>query len=238
MKIPLFVEIFGEPEVGKTYLSAHFPKVLYLDTTAKREAYPVVRSVIGDEIDKRYIWVTSFSDVRNAVVRLKGDTEGFYKTVVVDTSADLQKLAVQEWLKEHKGRERPLPFEYGEIRAKIDEFISSVVRMERNLVFTSQMKDEYSTGTDPMGRVVSVKTGRRVRDGYEKTRFLADLRIYLSLREDEGGKFVRKSIVVKNRFRNRSDSNSFIFELPSYDWEGIKKLVICETGLKEDEIVE
>lgn len=236
MKIPLFVEIFGEPEVGKTYLSAHFPKVLYLDTTAKREAYPVVRSVVGDEIDKRYVWVTDFNDIRLSLNRVKGNPD-FFKTVVVDTSTDLQKLAIKEWLREHKGRERPLPFEYGEIRAKIDEFISEVMRLECNLVFTAQMKKEYQMGTDAMGRPTAIPTGKRIRDGYEKTPFMADLRIYLALKE-EGGKYVRKSIIVKNRYRDRTDSNSYIFELPSYDWEGIKKLVVWEKGLKEDEIVE
>ena len=220
MKIPLFVEIFGEPATGKTHFSLLFPSPVILDTTPKGEALVIVRKLYPNEVDKRWIPVRSFKDIRLAVE--KYCNEPWVKTIVVDTSANLQDLAILEWLSERKGRERPLPFEYKEIRDKIDRVIEYVMQHERNLVFTSQMKDEYTAD--------GKKTGRRVRDGYVKTPFMADIVLRMVLLE--GNPVQRKVVVVKNRFRDMANPQEWISEIRPC-WEDIIKL----TGLPEEVLV-
>ncbi|MEM2266406.1 MAG: AAA family ATPase [Candidatus Hadarchaeales archaeon] len=220
MKIPLFVEVIGEPAVGKTHFAAGFPRVFFIDTTPKAESLVVVRKVIGEEFEKRWVNCPSFEAVRKAVGEAVKRED--VATVVVDTSSKLQEMAKAEWLRERKGRERPLPFEYVEIREKIDRLIEAVVSSGRNLVFTSVLKDEY----DPSGK----KTGRRIRDGYVKTPYMVDLMLKIVL-EDKGNEVVRRCLVLKNRFRDRA-GKEWIGEIePS--WSGVVKA----TGLGAEEVV-
>jgi len=240
MVTPLFVEIIGEPEVGKTHLSCTFPSPLLLDTTPKAEAMPIIRK-LHEDWRNRYVRVRSWKDVVAVLERLKEDKEKKFKTVVVDTSADLQNLAAAEWLEEvNKERRKagkdelkavfPIT-EYRWVRAKVDDFICEVVdpdRLGRNLVFIAQMKDEWVGGKS---------TGRRCRDGYKKAPFYADIRLYMFLEavtDEKGlatGRYVRKCRVVKNRFIDKCSEEWVEYINPS--WEEIVKI----TGLSPEEVV-
>jgi len=236
-KVPLFVEIIGEPSVGKTHLSCLFPKPALLDTTPKGEGYYIIRKLYPEEWKQRYFRVRCFKDVMIALeyVRKRRD---FFKTVVVDTGADLRSLAIdaclEELRKEKPERQRLMPEEYSCVNKKVNGFIDEVTDPERlcmNLVFTAQMKDEW---------VDRRPTGRRVRDGYPKANFQADIRLYLELKRKVDEKtmkylegYERVCRVIKCRFRDMT-SEEWIAELKELNWEGIKKL----TKLKEEEIVE
>ena len=86
------------------------------------------------------------------------------------------------------------------MREKVDRVIEKIIERERNLVFTSQMKDRYRTIKTVEGERV-VKEGRE-RDGYKKLDFYCDIRLYLYIEDG-----VRKARVVKNRFVDRCSSN-------------------------------
>lgn len=230
VKIPLLVEIIGEAGVGKTHLGCLFPNPIILDTTPKGEALPVVRKLHPKDWKKRWVPIRTLTDLKQTIEMIISKKE--FKTVVVDTSANLQDLSKKEWLKRHSGREKPLPFEYVEIREPIDELVSRITKDAMiNLVMTSQMKDEYG----PDGK----KTGRRIRDGYVKLPFMADIRLYIELKQIpyvEGGmtkyKYERIVHVIKNRFRDPANPNEWISRIKP-TWEDIVKL----TGLEEEDLV-
>jgi KaiC/GvpD/RAD55 family RecA-like ATPase len=207
----LFIEIFGEPAVGKTHLMSTFDGVLVIDTTPKREAEFVVKKVWGNEWEKHYAVAKNIAEVRKEVESaLKRED---VKAIVIDTSSNLQNMARDEWLSRNPKREAPLPFEYDEVRAPIEDIIRSVTE-KKILGFTSIMKDEW---------IGDKFTGRRIRAGYKGTPFSADiiLRLYV---EDAGDKYVRKVKVLKNRFK----------DITSKEW--IKELEVKE-GMKIGDIV-
>ena len=160
-KVPLFVEIIGEPSVGKTHLSCLFPKPALLDTTPKGEGYYIIRKIYPEEWKQRYFRVRCFKDVMIALEYVRKRRE-LFRTVVVDTGADLRSLAIdaclEELRKEKPERQRLMPEEYSCVNKKVNEFVDEVTDPERlcmNLVFTAQMKDEW---------VDRRPTGRRIRD--------------------------------------------------------------------------
>lgn len=225
MKIPLFIEVFGETAVGKSHFAASMPRPLIIDTTPKAESYVPARKVLGGEINGRWFHCRSLKQVRITLEQnLRRDDVA---TVVFDTSTDLVQLAKEEWLKE-KGRERPLPFEYAEIYSKVDELINKVFEAKKNLVFTAIMKDEYIETVEG-----TKKTGRRVRSGYVKSPFMVDILIKISLVQ-KGDKIERIYKVLKNRFRDMT-GDEWISQLDVSEglWKGIVKL----TGYSEEELV-
>jgi len=214
-KIPVFVELIGEPEVGKTHFACLSPRPFIIDTTAWQEARPIVLKVLGGlGLKDRYAPARDWKSLVEAVGRACSSER--VATVVIDTSADLQTLSARDWLASH-GRERVYPITlYGHIRDKIDSVIKEVLLSCRNLVFTSQMKDEYN----PDGS----RTGRRVRDGYKRASFQADLRLYIYLKEGK-----RHYQFLKNRFVDRL-SESWRSELGSPSWRALMEA----TGLPEE----
>jgi hypothetical protein len=230
----VLVEIIGEPAVGKTHLSLTFPKPFMFDTTPRQEAKPIALKLLGDEAKKRYMAVKSYPQlVEGLKAVLKRED---VKTVIIDTGADLQGMCV-EYEVERKGRERLLPVEYGRIREMIDTDVTeAVMEANKNLVMTAQMDDEYVNGQ---------KTGRRVPKGYKRMAFQADIRIFLYLASHEGGgeievspygltfayvppqrpamKFVRRAVVIKNRYVDMTQAGYQIIENPTV--ESIKNLI-------------
>ncbi len=215
----ILVEIIGEPAVGKTHLSLTFPKPFIFDTTPRKEAEIVAYKILGAEAKKRYCWVQSYADL---ITKLKQVLErDDVATVVIDTGADLQGMAV-DYEVERKKREKLLPFEYGRIREMVDTDVIEAVSMKnKNLVMTAQMDDEYG----PDGR----RTGRRIPKGYKRLAFQADMRIFLTLGAAEleiapGGtafavtplprseKPVRKAAIIKNRFVDMAETGYKVLE--------------------------
>jgi hypothetical protein len=203
--VPLLVEVIGEPGVGKTHFSLTFPKPFLFDTTPKREAEVIVYKLHGAEAKKRYMWATKYEQLLAGIKEVVKRDD--VRTVIIDTGADLQSMAVEYELQK-KDRERLMPFEYGRIREMIDEdVIELVINSGKHLVMTAQMDDEYVNGQ---------KTGRRVPKGYKRMAFQSDVRIFITISVAEltimpgglsfdvvYGKTMqpkRTAVVVKNRF--------------------------------------
>ncbi len=229
-KQPLLLEIIGEAEAGKTHTSLLFSNPALIDTTAKCEALSIVKKVFPEDYEERYFSVRSWQEILDAVKKIK---EARFKTVVIDTAADLQEVAGEAWLKEVNGaRKRAGKSEWKEIypitnykfvRMKVDAMIFEIVSPKKmccNLIFIALMKDEWMKGKS---------TGRRKRDGYRRSNFQADLRLFLQLEKGVGedlmptGKYVRKCTVVKNRFVDKC----------SEEWKGE-----IETPLTFEKIME
>lgn len=237
---PVLVEIIGEAEAGKTHTSLLFPNPALMDTTAKCEALSIVKKVFPEDYEKRYFSVRSWKDIKDALGKIK---DGGFKTVVIDTAADLQEIAGEAWLEEiNKVRKRAGKSEWKDIypitnykfvRMKVDAMIFEVVspkKMGVNLVFIALMKDEWMKGKS---------TGRRRRDGYTRSNFQADLRLFLELRKGVGedmmptGKYERTCKVVKNRFVDKcSEEWKSEVETP-LTYEKIMEV----TRLKKEELV-
>jgi hypothetical protein len=236
--IPLFIEVIGEPSVGKTHLASLFPKPALVDTTAKGEGYVVFKKFHSDW-KRRYFRARTFDDFTKHLSAIERD-KGYFRTVVVDTSADLRTLGSQDYIKElneaGKNREKLMPEEYGWINEKINDFINKITDIEKlcmNLVFTSQMRDEWKDRKP---------TGRRIRKGYPDANFQSDMRLFLQLvqKVDEKtmqfipNEYERKCQVIKCRFRDQADKEDWKAELKELNWKGIVELA----KLKEGEIVE
>lgn len=234
-KIPIIVELIGEPESGKTHLASSFPNPCIIDTTDKGEAKAIVMDLYNDWRE-RYNLVSSFNEIRTAVG--VANKQG-RKTIVFDTSKGLDILAMKEYVKEEGHQPYP-PTEWGKVRRRIDDmlfFISAKCSM--NIVLTSPLTDEYkNTGmVDRKGYPIQMKSGRRKRDGYPKLDFQADIRLLLKVIEKED-KWVRQAIVFKNRFCDKI-SDSYIHKMngDSVSYNGIKKLVLLKKCIVEDMLV-
>lgn len=220
-KVPLLVEVIGEPGVGKTHFSLLFPSPFLIDTTAKGEALPIVMKLYPDDWQKRYRNISDWEELEQAVGEALADES--IKTVIIDTSADLQRLAVAEYLRRTKKQAVYPITQYQHVRKLIDDLQWKIIKALRNLVLVAQMKDEY---------VQNQKTGRRIRDGYKKTPFQADLRFYIYLEREDDGSVRRHVKVVKNRFVDPTGPD-WVDEInPS--WEDVKAI----TKLPEEVFVE
>lgn len=232
-KIPLFVEVIGEPEAGKTHLSCLFPYPALFDTTPSGEAYKVLQKLYPDEWRKRYFRIRDFDDFMKKLRIVKNDSSTKVCTVIVDTSVDLRVLGGEAHLKELKGdRKRLMPEEWAPVNSRIDSFINEIINtMGLNLVFTAQMQDEWANRN---------KTGRRIRKGVPNMNFQARLRLYLQVTQktDENMRYIneweRKCLIIKNSFRNKADKEDWKVTLDNISWKGIKELV----KLEDDEFVE
>jgi len=227
--MPVLVEIIGEPAVGKTHLSLTFPKPFVFDTTPKQEARIVAYKVLGAAAERRYSWVKSYVELIQGLRNVAGRDD--VATIVIDTGADLQGMAVEFEL-ERKKREGLMPYEYGRIREMIDTDVTEfVTQAGKNLVMTAQMDDEYVDGR---------RTGRRVPKGYRRMAFQADIRIYLALgaasievmpggtvfavTPQTSSKLVRKAVIVKNRFVDMAEVGYKVLE-GNITAESIKALI-------------
>lgn len=198
------VLVSAEPDTGKTHMSVFtFPNgKVVLDTENKAD---LVISKLPEEDQKQIYWkrVTAFDEIRQGVefaIRTPS-----IKTVVIDSGADLQDLAVKEWSEEHGGKQ-PIVIDkitgavstvlYAQVYQKIDELVRAVHNARKFLVVTGRMKDEY---------IDQVRTGRRIADTYKKFPWSLMITIELvkGIRDEKGKVHFEDRIfgmVTKNNF--------------------------------------
>ncbi|MEM2857029.1 MAG: AAA family ATPase [Candidatus Nitrosocaldaceae archaeon] len=230
---PLFIEIYGDYGTGKTSLALQAPNPLLIDTSPHMEALSIVRKYYPSDFLNRYVHCTDFDSILSVINNLRVNNENKFKTVIIDTSTLLLEYATQKFIndlnQQGKKRIRPLPQEYGYIYQLINNLITTIIsptQLFMNLIFTARMTEEIKV-TVVDDREIIQKTGKLVRDGYKHTPAYADLRIKIDLIKTEKD-YQRKYVVVKNRFRDRVNSNEWIDELVikkiSDFWSAIKQL--------------
>lgn len=244
MKYVMFIELIGEYETGKTHLASTFPNPVLLDTTPARNfgglkvgESMLVFSKLHKDWKERYFLVSSFEDVDKAINKAIEDNR---VTVIIDNSADLVVRMGEEWylkventpekMRKRKAQGKPekkekvYPItEWSKIYNYIDvNIFQKIMSNGMHLVCISKLKDEY---------ILDKKTGRRVRDGYKKLDFMSDLRILMKL-EKKGGKWIRRGIVRKNRFADRT--SSWVEELSELNFKGILDLIEKTSGISKN----
>lgn len=237
-------EIIGETGTGKTHFASLFPSPFMIDTTPKGESRSVFvkvqkqKGVPNPELN--YARARSWSELTNHI-KLAGNDDKI-KTVIIDNSLELQKLASPVYLAQQKStRVRALQIEYGHIRDIVDVDAIYKITAEKNLiepskggygknlVLTSQMKDLYKSITNDEGKQVSWKEGRQ-RDGYARADFQSDLRLYVEIVENSPP--TRQVKVVKNRFVDKVTGGADWKGVIQPTWEGIKSLCVGEVLLE------
>lgn len=83
---------------------------------------------------------------------------------------------------ESRYRERLQPIEYGPANDRARTVLHTARSYQKNLVLIHYPTDEYGTDVDDKGRKVEVKTGRKIMDGFKETAKLADLVVWISIK--------------------------------------------------------
>ena len=124
----------GDPGVGKTHLSAHFPNPLFLNarcgiaTLSRLSGIPFV-SMENEE---------SILSLRNLLAQ---PVEGFkVDTLVIDSIDEVQRLLLQERLEQEKRTETKLD-DYGWLLNKFHAIFTGLDQLDLNIVYVSHLKD-------------------------------------------------------------------------------------------------
>ena len=225
-------------------------------TTFKR----VGREMFNTDYSDRYVHVQNWVDIQSAIK--KSCERFDVSSVIIDNSSDLQDMAKDKYLSSFdKKRVQAIQVEYGKIRDLVDvDTTFKVAAMPpngagKNLILTSQMKDKWKQVQTSSNDVKAIQDGR-MRDGYARLDFQSDIRLHVVIQDScsKCGKIIptgeicntesclktfpmpskklkRFVSVVKNRFLNRV-GESWIPELKTNDWSGIKELVKLAPGEK------
>ena len=206
------IEYFGESEMGKSHSEFTYPNVAVCDTISEGEVYQIAEK-FGNKMVMR---ATTFDDVRRFVSYCV--TNPKIESIAIDSGADLVDMAEAEWLKEKHRQSVFVPgeggFQWAEVYEKIDELIQKVKIANKYLIVTSKMKDEW---VDVEGQTESVRSGRRVRDGYKKFPFGLSVRVHLEhgVIDKEGRTHFEDRIfgkVIKNRWIPKRVQKPYFFD--------------------------
>ncbi len=166
---PLAVEIVGLQGSGKTHMAMTFPKPALCDTEQK--GWMVAKKFNNP----RYLRASDWGDVVRFFFHCIDDPE--VQTLVFDSSRDLRDWA-ELWVLKETGKKSlysaqpgAARVQYSMVYQKLDYIIHETRNKGKNVVFTSRMKDEY---------IGDEKTGRLIRDGYNKAPYQFDVIIFLT----------------------------------------------------------
>lgn len=231
------VEVFGEPDVGKTHFLATFPGMALADTENKAW---IVMEKFNNE---KWLKIMNFNDIRRFIMQSVANPE--IQTIAIDSGSDLVDLAEAEWLSEHPRRSSVYvpgqgAFQYADVYEKIDTLVNLVKSADKYLVVSGRLKDEFAPG--PRGE--SERTGHRIRDSYKKFPYSLALGIRLvqgiTIKDQMGTKTHFKDMifgkVIKNNFIARRVQKPYLFDV---SYEGIKRELLepyCMSYTKDCQI--
>jgi len=216
-KQPVFsIEYSGEPAYGKTHCVFTYPDVAVCDTPGEGKAWIVAQKFNNPRVFK----ARTFDDIRRFVDYCVANPK--IKSIGIDSGSDLREMAETEWLREKGRKSVYVPgegaFQWAEVYEKIDKLVQKIKDANKYFVVTSRLKDEWVETDAGEGRK-SVKTGRRVRDGYKKFPFgltvLIELTDGIKIDDEtyfEGHVFGR---VIKNGFLCPRVQKPYFFD-PTY----------------------
>lgn len=201
IKNPAFAcELVGEQGTGKTHVGGTFPKPALLDTEGKGW---VVWKKLGH---KTYFRAHSFDDVINFCHTVLNDPE--IETAVFDSSRDLVDMSERFTLQE-LGRDTLYSTKgavlYSHVYGKLDWIVQTLRNANKNVVFTSRLKDEY---------INDKKTGGQIPDGYKKAIYQFDIVIRFTtlVKWDDEMEVVVQPVgkVVKDGFIRRGQYKPYL----------------------------
>ncbi|KKN58756.1 hypothetical protein LCGC14_0548510 [marine sediment metagenome] len=144
---PEIIIIAGSPKVGKTFLSASFPKVLIADMEGGSrflEYHP----------NKANIYVLQLSDlaeVRGLIVQLAKEKDNLpYDTIVVDSLTTLE-----QWIEEEVSKDLNCEFgtagygaDYGSARTKMMRMINGFKKVNKRIILIAHTNISAEPGTE------------------------------------------------------------------------------------------
>ena len=86
---------------------------------------------------------------------------------------------------ENDYRERLQPIEYGPANDRMRTILHTARSYQKNLVLTHYPTDEYGSMPDGKGGMVEGKTGVKIMDGFKETLKLADLVVWVSIKDQQ-----------------------------------------------------
>jgi phage nucleotide-binding protein len=216
--------VYGEPGVGKTYLAAtaqdspHTTPVLFLDveggtTTIRRRK----------DVDVKRI--KSIDELVQVHKMLHDENDGYYKTVVIDSLTELQKLDMRDVMKELTQKRPDLDPDVPGMRewGKSAEHIRRIVRGFRDLPLNTVMTALSNIERDENG-VVQYTPSLPGKLKMEVPGFM-DIVGYLSA-QIENEETIRRIQFAKSRrviAKDRTDSLPAMMDFPTIPllWESI-----------------
>jgi hypothetical protein len=188
---------------GGDVVSSSYPKPIQIEKLKGQTGTPSTRVVIPKKVEgMKELWQQVVQDFVDAC------TDAKVTTIVIDSATllwnichqshlqELQERQLMQWksrnqnrpFDENDYRERLQPVEYGPANDKMRTILHTARSYQKNLVLTHYPTDEYGTVPDGKGNMVEGKTGLKIMDGFKETVKLADLVVWLSIKEVvEGG---------------------------------------------------
>lgn len=209
--LPVITELIGEAGDGKTHISLLFSNPILCDLTEIGESVEIVRKLYPEDWKDRYFRCKTFQCVRDALNQAHADGR---KTIIIETGSHFRLIAgteALEDLRKAKSQRKSLhPTEWKIVNEQVAKFLSKAKEeFKINVVFTAQMDDEWK-GKE--------KTGKRKNESYPKMDHIADIRIFLKIKEvDIGGVKTKRRVglIFKNRLVDKLSSEyvkEIIFE--------------------------
>ncbi len=189
-KLPIVTEIIGEASTGKTHTSLLFSNPALADLTLRGKSKINIQRLYPEDWKDRYFRIKSYNDLKVAIKKAREDKRA---TFIIETGSDLRLLLGEAHLeniqKRSSGREALGTYEWKQVNKWFHEMVEYLVETHQmNFVITAEMKDQWKNKT---------RTGVRARDGYPKTNFYCDLRLYLKIEKESTGD--DPVVVVKKR---------------------------------------
>lgn len=200
--------VYGESGVGKTIFASTWPNPVFLDIDKGMAS--IKKQIYRFSID-------SWEDLCEAVELLSNERHPF-KTIVVDSLNELQKLAMRNVVRTFTSIRRaydnlPSQSDYGKMLDDYDKMIRFIRSLPFNIVYIGQVAPR-TYETDPVQPQLTGKQSAR-----DLCRML-DIVGYLDKKEPEGGGAKTRVMVfdaVNFVTKDRSGSLPSVVENPEYD---------------------
>lgn len=170
----------GEPGVGKSFQAMLFEEIIKVFDLENRDKSKLsqlteLKNRLIEVIEIKQIKPDFKDDYLQSYYKLQEEIDfalknnGDFETLLIDGISDIRnKLALAKWHKDNPKRKRPNVFEWGTINETTKNMIAPLINMSRvlnkNLILTAQLKDDYGTvyEEDAKGNLIkkSAKCGR------------------------------------------------------------------------------
>lgn len=167
--------LYSEAGSGKTYNALHFEEPIILFDMENRDQKKIdryfseklIKNLELKKYDKDFYEdkIGSFKAFITEREKLtSSNKEDFPVTVIIDGIGELRDYAKALWCKENNRKNETNPGDSKAINDKVRDELFPLINWARiygiNLIFTAQMRDNYSVVTDDEGKKKQAKDGR------------------------------------------------------------------------------